>query len=133
MAVGLGIASSGVVLRTWAIVTLGRFFTDDVTIQPGHRVVTAGPYRWVRHPSFTGGLVGLLGSRGRAGKRCGRPRARRRSLHQGAHPDPSRGANAPHGPGCGLRRLRGSDVATHSGHLVAARSPVGASGRAATR
>ena len=58
---GLGIAASGVVLRTWAIVTLGRFFTYDVTIQPGHRVVTAGPYRWVRHPSYAGGLVGLLG------------------------------------------------------------------------
>lgn len=61
IAVGLGIAASGVVLRTWAIVTLGRFFTYDVTIQPGHRVVTAGPYRWVRHPSYTGGQVGLLG------------------------------------------------------------------------
>ena len=41
--------------------TLGRFFTYDVTIQPGHRVVTSGPYRWVRHPSYTGGLLGLLG------------------------------------------------------------------------
>ncbi|HEX9299518.1 MAG TPA: isoprenylcysteine carboxylmethyltransferase family protein [Actinomycetota bacterium] len=36
----------GVVLRSWAIVTLGRIFTYDVTIQPGHRVVTSGPYRW---------------------------------------------------------------------------------------
>jgi protein-S-isoprenylcysteine O-methyltransferase Ste14 len=61
IAVGLGIAASGVALRTWSILTLGRFFTYDVTIQPGHRVVTAGPYRWVRHPSYTGGLVGLLG------------------------------------------------------------------------
>ena len=61
IALGLLIAASGVALRTWSIVTLGRFFTYDVTIQPGHRVVTAGPYRWVRHPSYTGGLVGLLG------------------------------------------------------------------------
>jgi protein-S-isoprenylcysteine O-methyltransferase Ste14 len=61
IAVGLGIATSGVALRTWSIVTVGRFFTYDVTIQPEHRVVTAGPYRWVRHPSYTGGLVGLLG------------------------------------------------------------------------
>ena len=61
IAVGLAIAASGVALRTWSIVTLGRFFTYDVTIQPGHRVVTSGPYRWVRHPSYTGGLVGLLG------------------------------------------------------------------------
>jgi protein-S-isoprenylcysteine O-methyltransferase Ste14 len=61
IAVGLAIAACGAVLRTWAIVTLGRFFTYDVTIQPGHRVVTSGPYRWVRHPSYTGGLVGMLG------------------------------------------------------------------------
>jgi len=60
-AAGLAIAASGVVLRSWAIVTLGRFFTYDVTIQPGHRVVTSEPYRWVRHPSYTGGLLGLLG------------------------------------------------------------------------
>jgi protein-S-isoprenylcysteine O-methyltransferase Ste14 len=61
IAVGLAISAVGVALRTWAIVTLGRFFSYDVTIQPGHHVVTSGPYRWVRHPSYTGGLVALLG------------------------------------------------------------------------
>ncbi|MFE6690174.1 methyltransferase family protein [Streptomyces sp. NPDC057743] len=43
--------------RLWAIVTLGRFFRGTVHIQHGHRVVTAGPYRWVRHPAYTGILI----------------------------------------------------------------------------
>jgi protein-S-isoprenylcysteine O-methyltransferase len=51
----------GVALRWWAIVTLGRFFTGQVAIQPGHRLVRSGPYRLVRHPSYAGGLLALIG------------------------------------------------------------------------
>jgi protein-S-isoprenylcysteine O-methyltransferase Ste14 len=51
----------GVVFRFWSIVTLGRFFTGQVAIQAGHRVVRSGPYQFVRHPSYTGGLVALIG------------------------------------------------------------------------
>ncbi|MFK0290579.1 methyltransferase family protein [Streptomyces sp. NPDC090442] len=46
--------------RLWAIVTLGRFFRGTVHIQQGHQVVTAGPYRWVRHPAYTGILIAGL-------------------------------------------------------------------------
>ena len=41
--------------------TLGRFFKLTVVIQEGHRVVDRGPYRVLRHPSYTGMLVTLLG------------------------------------------------------------------------
>jgi protein-S-isoprenylcysteine O-methyltransferase Ste14 len=51
----------GVALRLWAVRTLGTFFRLVVMVQAGHRVITAGPYRWVRHPSYTGGLLALLG------------------------------------------------------------------------
>ncbi len=51
----------GIVLRTWAIMTLGRFFKFVVVIQEDHQVITAGPYRLLRHPSYTGALVGFLG------------------------------------------------------------------------
>ncbi|MFB7629613.1 methyltransferase family protein [Streptomyces sp. NPDC056149] len=43
--------------RLWAIVTLGRFFRGTVHIQQDHQVVTTGPYRWVRHPAYTGILI----------------------------------------------------------------------------
>ena len=57
----LGLLSGGLVLRWWAIVTLGRLFTVDVAIQDGHAVVQTGLYRFVRHPSYTGLLVAFLG------------------------------------------------------------------------
>ena len=61
VAVGLALLAAGVALRTWAILTLGRLFKFVVVIQEGHRVVASGPYRLLRHPSYTGALVAFLG------------------------------------------------------------------------
>lgn len=47
--------------RLWSIAALGRYFRAVVHIQEGHRVVRSGPYRVLRHPSYTGLLVSLLG------------------------------------------------------------------------
>ena len=52
---------AGIGLRGWAILTLGRFFTVDVALHEGQRVVRAGPYRWVRHPSYSGALLAFVG------------------------------------------------------------------------
>jgi protein-S-isoprenylcysteine O-methyltransferase len=52
---------AGIILRIWAIVHLGKFFTVDVGIQQGHRVVQDGPYRFVRHPSYSGSMIALTG------------------------------------------------------------------------
>src|SRR5207302_2017957 len=51
----------GMAFRNWAVFTLGRFFTRVVQVVPGQTVVERGPYRWIRHPSYTGGLVAVLG------------------------------------------------------------------------
>lgn len=51
----------GTTLRAWSIRTLGRYFRSTVMIQPGHEVVTAGPYQYVRHPSYSGILLNVLG------------------------------------------------------------------------
>src|SRR2546423_330334 len=53
--------AAGLILRGWAIVTLGRFFTVDVTIERDHELVERGPFRWVRHPSYTGVLLAFVG------------------------------------------------------------------------
>jgi len=59
---GLAIFALGVALRTWAMLTLGRLFKLVVVIQNGHHVVDSGPYRLVRHPSYSGGLLALAGA-----------------------------------------------------------------------
>lgn len=51
----------GIGFRLWAIHTLGRFFRGVVHVQADHEVVRDGPYRVLRHPSYTGALVAVLG------------------------------------------------------------------------
>ncbi|MBV8274544.1 MAG: isoprenylcysteine carboxylmethyltransferase family protein [Verrucomicrobia bacterium] len=51
----------GIALPLWAVLYLGKYFTVDVGIQPGHQVIQDGPYRFVRHPSYTGAIIALAG------------------------------------------------------------------------
>ncbi|MGZ4962275.1 MAG: methyltransferase family protein [Limisphaerales bacterium] len=51
----------GITLRWYSIFYLGRFFTVNVAIHSDHRVVDSGPYRYIRHPSYTGGFLTVLG------------------------------------------------------------------------
>jgi protein-S-isoprenylcysteine O-methyltransferase Ste14 len=58
---GLTLFIVGIILRWYSIWMLGRFFTVDVAIAKEHRLVDSGPYRFVRHPSYTGALLAFLG------------------------------------------------------------------------
>src|ERR1044071_3886245 len=58
---GVVLFVAGLTLRWWAIITLGRFFTVDVTIEKDHELVERGPFRMVRHPSYTGVLLAFVG------------------------------------------------------------------------
>jgi len=58
---GVALVAAGLALRVWSIRTLGRYFTATVGLQQGQTVVTRGPYRFVRHPSYTGALLAVLG------------------------------------------------------------------------
>ncbi len=51
----------GAILRAWSIRTLGKFFTVQVAIASDHKLVEDGPYRVLRHPSYTGSLMMFLG------------------------------------------------------------------------
>ena len=48
---------SGLALRTWAVWTLGRFFTWHIKVESHQKVIRSGPYKFVRHPSYTGALL----------------------------------------------------------------------------
>ena len=52
---------AGIILRWWAIIILGRFFSVDVTIEKDHELVERGPFRILRHPSYTGVLLAFVG------------------------------------------------------------------------
>lgn len=58
---GLVLFLFGIVLRWYSIWFLGRYFTVDVAIAKEHRVIDSGPYRFIRHPSYTGALIAFLG------------------------------------------------------------------------
>ena len=47
----------GLAIRWTAILTLGTRFSTNVAIHAAQTLRTTGPYRWVRHPSYTGMLV----------------------------------------------------------------------------
>jgi protein-S-isoprenylcysteine O-methyltransferase Ste14 len=57
----LALLVSGLALRWTAVLVLGRFFTPNVAVQPGQRVVRTGVYRHVRHPAYSGLLLAILG------------------------------------------------------------------------
>ena len=59
--VGIILMLAGILFRQWAIWVLGRFFSTRVRIVSDHRIVMEGPYRFLRHPSYTGMLIILLG------------------------------------------------------------------------
>jgi len=60
-ALGIAVWLGGIAFRMYSIRVLGRFFTYDVAISSGQRVVERGPYRWLRHPSYLGGLLAMVG------------------------------------------------------------------------
>jgi protein-S-isoprenylcysteine O-methyltransferase Ste14 len=59
--VGLVLLWCGIALRFWSFHTLGRYFTFVVQTSPDQPVITAGPYRVVRHPSYAGILLAVVG------------------------------------------------------------------------
>jgi protein-S-isoprenylcysteine O-methyltransferase Ste14 len=58
---GITLMYAGIALRLYAINVLGRSFTTSVAVAPEQTVIEAGPYRLIRHPSYTGLLITLLG------------------------------------------------------------------------
>ncbi len=61
-AFGFAIASLGLGLALWARIHLGRNWSDKVVIQAGHQLIRTGPYARLRHPIYSGVLLGVLGT-----------------------------------------------------------------------
>jgi protein-S-isoprenylcysteine O-methyltransferase len=59
--VAMALLWAGILLYRWAALTLGAFFRTQVTLLDGQRLVTRGPYRLLRHPAYTGGILVYVG------------------------------------------------------------------------
>jgi len=59
---GFAIVVLGLAFTVWARIVLGRNWSGIVTVKQDHELVTTGPYRWVRHPIYTGLLFAFAGS-----------------------------------------------------------------------
>lgn len=58
---GILLLYGGIALRFYAVAALGAYFTTTVVVAPEQAVVATGPYRLIRHPSYSGLLLILLG------------------------------------------------------------------------
>ena len=59
---GGAITASGLLFSVWARLHIGKNWSSDVTLKVDHELITTGPYALVRHPIYTGLLIGFLGS-----------------------------------------------------------------------
>lgn len=61
-AIGLAMTAAGVGVAIWARLSLGANWSGTVTLKAGHELVQKGPYRWIRHPIYTGILLAMVGT-----------------------------------------------------------------------
>ncbi len=61
-ALGVVITIAGIAFAMWARIYLGGNWSSAVTVKVGHQLVRSGPYRFVRHPIYTGLISSLVGT-----------------------------------------------------------------------
>jgi len=59
---GAALTATGVALAIWARSSLGRNWSDKVVLKVDHELIRTGPYRYLRHPIYTGVLVAVAGT-----------------------------------------------------------------------
>ncbi len=59
---GIAVCAAGVAFAIWARRTLGTNWSGNPTIKVGHELIQGGPYRFVRHPIYTGILLAVAGT-----------------------------------------------------------------------
>jgi protein-S-isoprenylcysteine O-methyltransferase Ste14 len=69
--IGVGMVTAGLAFTVWARRVLGRNWSGRIAIKSGQQLVRAGPYRYIRHPIYTGGLLAILGSAAASGRVSG--------------------------------------------------------------
>ncbi len=60
--IGAVLVAIGLLFACWARYVLGRNWSGVVTVKEDHELIRSGPYRFVRHPIYTGLLIAFIGS-----------------------------------------------------------------------
>ena len=60
--VGFALTLTGLALAMWARTHLGRYWSDKVVLKVNHQLVQDGPYAYMRHPIYSGVLLGVAGT-----------------------------------------------------------------------
>jgi protein-S-isoprenylcysteine O-methyltransferase Ste14 len=60
--IGLIAALAGLSIAIWARISLGRYWSDKIVLKVDHQLVRSGPYARMRHPIYSGVLLGVAGS-----------------------------------------------------------------------
>jgi protein-S-isoprenylcysteine O-methyltransferase Ste14 len=60
--IGLALTAVGMGISIWARLTLGSNWSGVVALKKGHELIRKGLYRWIRHPIYTGLLLGFIGT-----------------------------------------------------------------------
>ena len=115
LAAGVAVTGTGIALRQWAIHALGGYFVGHVVVQPGQTVISTGPYRWLRHPSYTGQWLEMIGVGLATGNLSSIATCVAADRPNRAHQ--RRGTRTHHEPS-GLPRIHSRQTAAHSAHLV---------------
>jgi protein-S-isoprenylcysteine O-methyltransferase Ste14 len=60
--IAAAVVAAGLAFATWARVHLGRNWSGTVTVKSDHELIRSGPYRFVRHPIYSGALLAVAGT-----------------------------------------------------------------------
>ena len=60
--IGVALAAAGLTLRAWGMRTLGQAYSRTLRTTSDQRLVSEGPYRWVRHPGYLGSIAVWVGA-----------------------------------------------------------------------
>ena len=59
--IGVIFIIAGIVLRLYSVLTLGKYFTVTVQVNSNQKIIQTGPYKYIRHPAYSGSILSLIG------------------------------------------------------------------------
>lgn len=59
---GFAVTLAGLAIAVWARIHLGQYWSDKIVLKVDHQLIRSGPYAYMRHPIYSGVLLGVAGT-----------------------------------------------------------------------